>query len=331
MPLHGNGGDRVVPWGLRRKLEAGFYDRRNGMQHFDNDQGLDRFVERAGRYQFLSAEEEQLLARAWRDDGDRAALDRLVGSHLRLVLKTARGFRGYGLPLADLVAEGNVGLMQAAEKFDPDKGFRFSTYAQWWIRAAIQEYVLHNWSLVKIGTTAAQKKLFFNLRRMKARLEELEGGDLSAATVTTIATELNVPEAEVVEMNRRLGADRSLNARLGEEEDAEWQDLLADERPDQESFVADRQERTRSLGWLRDSMHVLNDRERDILEARRLNDDPLTLEELSRRHAISRERVRQIENRAFEKVRKAVLGLMREDQARVQAGRVAANQNRLAA
>jgi RNA polymerase sigma-32 factor len=301
------------------------------MQHFDNDQGLDRFVERAGRYEFLSAEEEQTLARAWRDDGDRSALDRLVGSHLRLVLKTARGFRGYGLPLADLVAEGNVGLMQAAEKFDPDKGFRFSTYAQWWIRAAIQEYVLHNWSLVKIGTTAAQKKLFFNLRRMKARLEELEGGDLSAATVTTIATELNVPEAEVVEMNRRLGIDRSLNARLGEEEDAEWQDLLADERPDQESFVADREERTRSLAWLRDSMHVLNARERDILEARRLNDDPLTLEELSHRHAISRERVRQIENRAFEKVRKAVLGMMRDDQARVQARRIAANQNRLAA
>ncbi|HSK41831.1 MAG TPA: RNA polymerase factor sigma-32, partial [Arenibaculum sp.] len=285
----------------------------------------------AARYRFLTLEEEQELARRWRDAGDERALDKLVGAHLRLALKTARGFRGYGLPLADLVAEANVGLMQAASKFDPDKGFRFATYAQWWIRAAIQEYVLHNWSLVKIGTTAGQKKLFFNLRRLKAQLDEMEGGDLSNETVDAIAGNLDVTRAEVIEMNRRLGSDRSLNARIGEEEDSEWQDLLADERPDQETLVADRQETGIARDWLRDGLDVLNERERRIFEARRLNEDPLTLEELSREYDISRERVRQIEGRAFEKVRKAVLNKARDAQARTADRLAAANQNRIAA
>jgi RNA polymerase sigma-32 factor len=295
------------------------------------DQDLGRYIEDANRYDYLTAEEELALARDWHDRGDRKALDRLVGAHLRLVVKTARSFRGYGLPVADLVAEGNVGLMQAAEKFDPDKGFRFATYAQWWIRAAIQEYVLHNWSLVKIGTTAGQKKLFFNLRRLRAQLDEVEAVDLSDEAVESIARTLDVRKSEVVEMSRRLGADRSLNARIGEEEDSEWLDLLADDRASQETQFADRQERAVNENWLRESLGVLNDRERRILEARRLTDDPRTLEELSQEYEISRERVRQIEAKAFEKVRKAVLGKARDAQARSQARIEAANQNRIAA
>ena len=209
--------------------------------HTKIDTSLVRLVEEAKRFPMLSLEREQELAQRWRDHGDRAALQDLVGSHLRLVIKIARGFTGYSLPLADLVAEGNVGLMQAAEKFDPDRGFRFATYAMWWIRAAIQEYVLHSWSLVKMGTTAAQKKLFFNLRKLKGRMEELEQGDLPPETVRTIATELQVPEFEVVEMNRRLGsADTSLNALVGNDADSEWLELLPDERPSQELLLADR-------------------------------------------------------------------------------------------
>jgi RNA polymerase sigma-32 factor len=295
------------------------------------DQDLGRYIEDANRYDYLTAEEELALARDWHDRGDRKALDRLVGAHLRLVVKTARSFRGYGLPVADLVAEGNVGLMQAAEKFDPDKGFRFATYAQWWIRAAIQEYVLHNWSLVKIGTTAGQKKLFFNLRRLRAQLDEVEAVDLSDEAVESIARTLDVRKSEVVEMSRRLGADRSLNARIGEEADSEGLDLLADDRASQETQFADRQERAVNENWLRESLGVLNDRERRILEARRLTDDPRTLEELSQEYEISRERVRQIEAKAFEKVRKAVLGKARDAQARSQARIEAANQNRIAA
>ncbi|HSK41446.1 MAG TPA: RNA polymerase sigma factor RpoH [Arenibaculum sp.] len=269
---------------------------------------LNRFLQEAGRYPMLAPEREQELALAWRDRQDREALRQLVGSHLRLVVKIARGFAGYGLPLGDLVAEGNVGLMQAADKFAPEKGFRFATYAMWWVRASIQEYILHNWSLVKIGTTAAQKKLFFNLRRIKGRMQELEQGDLSQETVTAIATELDVPEAEVRDMNRRLAAsDSSLNMAVGDEGEHEWLELLADERPSQETTVGDAAELTMRRRLLDQAMTVLNDRERHILLERRLKDDPSTLEELSSQYDVSRERIRQIEVRAFEKLRKAML------------------------
>ena len=269
---------------------------------------LTRFVQEAKRYPMLTHEREREIATKWHDHGDRAALDELVGSHLRLVVKIARGFVGYGLPLADLVAEGNMGLMQAAEKFEPARGFRFATYAMWWIRAAIQEYILHSWSLVKIGTTAAQKKLFFNLRRMKARLEQFEQGDLSPETVATIATELDVPEVEVIEMNRRLGGvDNSLNAMLGGEADSEWLEMLPDERPSQETVVGDLEEGRRRRDLLGAALKKLNPREREIVVERRLKDEPATLEELSHRYAVSRERIRQIEVRAVEKLQKAVI------------------------
>jgi RNA polymerase sigma-32 factor len=274
------------------------------------DTSLVRFVEEAKRFPMLSPEREQELARAFRDRQDPEALKQLVGSHLRLVVKIARGFTGYGLPLADLVAEGNVGLMQAAEKFDPSRGFRFATYAMWWIRAAIQEYILHSWSLVKMGTTAAQKKLFFNLRKLKGRMEQLEQGDLSPEAVTKIATELDVPETEVVEMNRRLaGADNSLNVLVGgpgTDGDAEWLDMLPDESPNQETVVAERDELQRRRVLLDGALKKLNPRERDIIFERRLKDEPSTLEELSHRYAVSRERIRQIEVRAFEKLQRAM-------------------------
>src|SRR5580692_11424269 len=272
------------------------------------DTSLVRLVEEAKRFPMLTLERELELSRAWREKGDRDALKNLVGSHLRLVVKIARGFTGYGLPLADLVAEGNVGLMQAAEKYDPERGFRFATYAMWWIRAAIQEYVLHSWSLVKVGTTAAQKKLFFNLRKLKGRMDELEQGDLPQSAVTTIATELDVPEFEVVEMNRRLGgADTSLNALVGTDADSEWLDLLPDERPSHETVIADRDEFQQRKEQLGAALKVLNRRERDIIVERRLKDEPSTLEELSHRYAVSRERIRQIEVRAIEKLRHAML------------------------
>ncbi len=272
------------------------------------DSSLVRLVEEAKRYPMLSVEREQELALAWRDKRDRNAVGQLVGSHLRLVVKIARGFNGYGLPLNDLVAEGNVGLMQAAEKYDPDRGFRFATYAMWWIRAAIQEYILHSWSLVKMGTTAAQKKLFFNLRRLKGRLEELEQGDLPPEAVATIARELDVPESEVIEMNRRLGgADNSLNAMLGRDADSEWLELLPDESPSQETLIADADELRQRRALLGAALDKLNPRERAIIIERRLKDDPATLEELSHRYDVSRERIRQIEVRAFEKLQKAVI------------------------
>ncbi len=272
------------------------------------DSSLTRFVEEAKRYPMLSPEHENEVALLWRDKRDRAALDELVGSHLRLVVKIARGFSGYGLPLSDLVAEGNVGVMQAAEKFDPDRGFRFATYAMWWIRASIQEYILHSWSLVKIGTTAAQKKLFFNLRRMKARLQELEQGDLSPENVAFIARELSVPEGEVVEMNRRLGgADNSLNATLGSDGESEWLEMLVDERPNQEVVIGNLEEGRRLKDLLGAALKKLNPREREIVVERRLKDEPATLEELSHRYAVSRERIRQIEVRAVEKLQKAVV------------------------
>ena len=269
---------------------------------------LTRFVAEAKRYPMLTPERERAVALAWHDHGDRKALDELVGSHLRLVVKIARGYAGYGLPLADLVAEGNVGVMQAAEKFDPARGFRFATYAMWWIRAAIQEYVLHSWSLVKIGTTAAQKKLFFNLRRLKSQMRQLEQGDLSAETVTAIAVELAVSEDEVVEMNRRLaGGDHSLNAMLGGEADSEWIEMLPDERPSQETAIGELEEGRRRRDLLGTALRKLNPRERDIVLERRLKDEPATLEELSHRYAVSRERIRQIEVRAVAKLQKAVV------------------------
>jgi len=276
-----------------------------------SDDPLNLYLKDARKYEYLTPAREQELAIRWRDHQDARALDALVGSHLRLVFKMAKGFQGYGLPLSDLVAEGNVGLMTAARKFDADKGFRFATYASWWVRAAIQEYVLHNWSLVKIGTTAAQKKLFFSLRRLRARMQELESGDLSPEAVTAIATELDVPEAEVVEMNRRLGNDRSLNATLSEDGDGEWQDMLVDERSSQETLLAESEERQQRVRFLKLGLDALNDRERQILVARRLSDEPVTLEELSQRFHVSRERVRQLEVRAFEKVQKAVMAQQR--------------------
>jgi RNA polymerase sigma-32 factor len=277
------------------------------------DSSLVRLVEEAKRFPMLTLDRERELSVAWRERGDRAALSELVGSHLRLVVKIARGFGGYGLPLPDLVAEGNVGLMQAAEKYDPERGFRFATYAMWWIRASIQEYILHSWSLVKMGTTAAQKKLFFNLRKIKGRMEELEQGDLSPETVKAIATELDVPEQEVIEMNRRLGgADNSLNALLGKDADSEWLELLPDEGPSQETIVADADELRQRRALLGNALGKLNPREREILVERRLKDEPATLEELSHRYSVSRERIRQIEVRAFEKLQKAVMNAANE-------------------
>jgi RNA polymerase sigma-32 factor len=272
------------------------------------DDAVTPFIEESRRFKMLTAEEELDLGRRWRDHGDRDAMRLLVGSHLRLVVKMARDFAGYGLPLADLIAEGNVGLMQAVEKFDPERGFRFNTYALWWIRAAMQSHVLHNWSMVKLGTTAAQKKLFFNLRRVKREMQELESGDLSPETVSAIATKLEVSETDVVDMNRRLAAaDSSLNAVTATEGDMEWQDLLVDQRPDQESIVVDADELASRRRLLALGMEKLNDRERRILVERRMKEEPATLEELSKQYAVSRERVRQIEMRAFEKLQKAIL------------------------
>ncbi len=285
------------------------------------DTSLVRLVEEAKRFPMLTAEREQELARLWRDKRDPAALRDLIGSHLRLVIKIARGYGGYGLPLADLVSEGNVGLMQAAEKFDPSRGFRFSTYALWWIRASIQEYILHSWSLVKMGTTAAQKKLFFNLRRIKSRLAELEQGDLPREVVAQIATELDVPEGEVVEMNRRLAAgDTSLNAPMGIEGDSEWLEMLPDERPNQEARIADAEETRLRRHLLDGALKQLKPREREIIFARRIQDEPMTLEELSHRYAVSRERIRQIEVRAFGKLQRAMRAqnqLTRQDNQRL--------------
>src|SRR5688500_17174958 len=250
----------------------------------------------------LEPEEEFILAKRWQEQGDTEAAHRLVTSHLRLVAKIAMGYRGYGLPLNEIISEGNVGLMQAVKRFDPDRGFRLATYAMWWIRAAIQEYILHSWSLVKMGTTAAQKKLFFNLRKLKGQLQAIEDGDLKPETVTKIATELSVPEQDVISMNRRLAApDHSLNAPLRVDGEGEWQDWLVDERDSQEVMLADKQELGKRQQLLKDAMAHLNDRERRILSERRLRDEPTTLEDLSQEYGISRERVREIEVRAFEK------------------------------
>ena len=268
---------------------------------------LARYLQEIRKFPMLAPEEDYMLAKRWREHGDTDAAHRLVTSHLRLVAKIAMGYRGYGLPVSELISEGNVGMMQAVKRFDPDRGFRLATYAMWWIRASIQEYILHSWSLVKMGTTAAQKKLFFNLRKLKGQLQAIDEGDLSPENVHKIATELGVPEVDVVNMNRRLAApDHSLNAPLRIDGEGEWQDWLVDEVDDQETSLGDRQE----LGLRRDLLHSamshLTERERNILNERRLRDEPTTLEDLSQKYGISRERVRQIEVRAFEKLQKAI-------------------------
>jgi RNA polymerase sigma-32 factor len=268
--------------------------------------GLSRYLNEIRKFPMLEPSEEFMLAKQWVEHGDREAAHRLVTSHLRLVAKIAMGYRGYGLPISEVVSEGNVGLMQAVKRFDPDKGFRLATYAMWWIKAAIQEYILRSWSLVKMGTTANQKKLFFNLRKAKGQISALDEGDLRPEHVSQIATKLGVTEQDVVDMNRRLGGDVSLNAPLREEGEGEWQDWLVDTSASQESVLAAEQEGQNRLAALRDALGVLNPRERRIFEARRLADDPITLEDLSGEFGVSRERVRQIEVRAFEKVQEAV-------------------------
>jgi RNA polymerase sigma-32 factor len=270
------------------------------------ESGLSRYLSEIKRFPMLEPQEEYMLAKRWREHGDREAAHKLVTSHLRLVAKIAMGYRGYGLPIGEVISEGNVGLMQAVRRFEPDKGFKLATYAMWWIRASIQEYILRSWSLVKMGTTASQKKLFFNLRKAKSKISALEDGDLRDDQVTTIATRLGVPKQDVIDMNRRLGGDASLNAPLREEGEGEWQDWLVDDAPSQESVLADREESDVRLAALKSALRVLNPRERRIFEARRLAEDPVTLEELSAEFGVSRERVRQIEVRAFEKVQAAV-------------------------
>jgi RNA polymerase sigma-32 factor len=268
---------------------------------------LSRYLQEIRKFPMLSAEEELALSKRWRDHEDLEAAHKLVTSHLRLVAKIAMGYRGYGLPVGELISEGNVGMMQAVKRFDPDRGFRLATYAMWWIRAAIQEYILHSWSLVKMGTTAAQKKLFFNLRRLKGQMQAIDDGDLQPEQVTKIATTLGVPEQDVVSMNRRLAApDHSLNAPVRADSEGEWQDWLVDEGESQETELADREELSGRKALLGGALKGLNDRERHILIERRLKDNPTTLEELSQQYNISRERVRQIEVRAFEKLQKAM-------------------------
>ena len=281
--------------------------RRTNVPIVGPENNLTRYLQEIRQFPMLQPEQEYMLAKAWREHGDTDSAHQLVTSHLRLVAKIAMGYRGYGLPLSELISEGNVGMMQAVKKFDPERGFRLATYAMWWIRAAIQEYILHSWSLVKMGTTAAQKKLFFNLRRLKGQLQAIDEGDLPPETVTEIATKLDVPEQDVVSMNRRMAApDHSLNAPLRADGDGEWQDWLVDDTESHEIRLADQQVLEKRRGMLRNAMKHLNERERHILNERRLRDNPTTLEDLSQHYGISRERVRQIEVRAFEKLQKAM-------------------------
>ena len=270
--------------------------------------GLNRYLAEIKKFPLLTPENEYMLAKRYQEHQDPEAARQLVTSHLRLVAKIAMGYRGYGLPVSELISEGNIGLMQGVKKFEPDRGFRLATYAMWWIKASIQEFILRSWSLVKMGTTAYQKKLFFNLRRMKKNIDAYEDGDLSPEDVTKIATDLGVPEVEVINMNRRMmmGGDASLNVSLNEEGEGQWQDLLADERPLQDETVADAEEARWRHALLTEAIATLNERERAILIERRLTDEPKTLEELSQTYNVSRERVRQIEVRAFEKLQKAM-------------------------
>ena len=280
------------------------------------EQGLNRYLQEIRKFPLLEPEEEYMLAKAWIDHEDSEAAHKMVTSHLRLAAKIAMGYRGYGLPQAEVISEANVGLMQAVKRFDPEKGFRLATYAMWWIRASIQEYILRSWSLVKMGTTSGQKKLFFNLRKAKNRIGALEEGDLRPENVARIANDLNVTEREVIDMNRRMaGADASLNATVGSgdgEATAQWQDWLEDEDANQAEAYAEADELQQRRAMLVQSMDVLNDREKDILMERRLRDEPLTLEELSERYNVSRERIRQIEVRAFEKLQDRMRGLARD-------------------
>jgi RNA polymerase sigma-32 factor len=278
-----------------------------GLPALSGEAGLSRYLTEIRKFPLLSPEDEYMFAKRWKEHEDPEAARRLVTSHLRLVAKIAMGYRGYGLPISEIVSEGNVGLMQAVKRFDADKGFRLATYAMWWIRASIQEYVLRSWSLVKMGTTAAQKKLFFNLRKAKNNIGAIEDGDLTPDHTTTLADQLGVTETEVTEMNRRLsGGDASLNAPLRSESESEWQDWLADDTADQETRLAEREEMGDRHELLIGAMKDLTERERDILQARRLQDEPATLEELSQKYGVSRERVRQIEVRAFEKLQRGM-------------------------
>jgi RNA polymerase sigma-32 factor len=272
------------------------------------DGGLSRYLSEIRKFPMLAKDQEFMLAKRWQEHEDPDAAHQLVTSHLRLVAKIAMGYRGYGLPIGEVISEGNVGLMQAVKKFDPDKGFRLATYAMWWIRASIQEYILRSWSLVKMGTTAAQKKLFFNLRKAKSEISALQEGDMHPDQVSTIATKLGVLNEEVISMNRRLsGGDASLNSPMRADSESEWQDWLVDDKtPSQETVVADNQEKTLRMGLLEEAMTELTDRERHILTERRLKDEPTTLEELASQYGVSRERVRQIEVRAFEKLQKSM-------------------------
>jgi RNA polymerase sigma-32 factor len=278
------------------------------------EQSLNRYLSEIKKFPLLQPEQEYMLAKRFQEHGDPEAAAQLVTSHLRLVAKIAMGYRGYGLPTSELISEGNIGLMQGVKKFEPDRGFRLATYAMWWIRASIQEYILRSWSLVKMGTTAAQKKLFFNLRRMKSKLDAFEDGDLRPEDVTKIATDLGVAESDVVSMNRRMamGGDTSLNVSMREDGEGQWQDWLQDDAPLQDKVVADAQEADVRHTMLMDAMSDLNDREKHILTERRLTDDPKTLEELSQVYGVSRERVRQIEVRAFEKLQKSMMRIAGE-------------------
>lgn len=271
------------------------------------DGGLARYLEEIRKYPILDPDQEYMLAKRWREHGDKDAAHQLVTSHLRLVAKIAMRYRGYGLPLGEVVSEGSIGLMQAVKRFEPDKGFRLATYAIWWIKAAIQEYILRSWSLVKVGTTANQKKLFFNLRKLKGKIAALEEGDLKPEQTAEIATRLGVSEREVIDMNRRMSGDMSLNTPMKQDDTtSEWQDWLVDERSDQEEVLAEGEEASNKLASLQFALSSLNERERKIFEARRLHEPPLTLEELSIQYGVSRERIRQIEIRAYEKVQEAV-------------------------
>ena len=275
----------------------------NMIPSLSNEGNLSSYMEQIKKFPLLEAKEEYMLAKAWKNQGDVKAAHKLVTSHLRLVAKIASGYRGYGLPLSDLISEGNIGMMHAVKRFEPEKGFRLATYAMWWIKASIQEYILRSWSLVKIGTTAAQKKLFFNLKKIKSKISAIEDGDLTPDQVDKIATELSVPHKEVISMNRRIsGSDYSLNSPVTDDSSGEWQDWLEDDTQNQEASFADSEEYLIKKNILSDSLEYLNERERDIISERQLSENPLTLEELSNRYGVSRERIRQIEAKAFEKL-----------------------------
>jgi RNA polymerase sigma-32 factor len=289
-----------------------------GVPALQGEGGLSRYLSEIRKFPLLDPGEEYMLAKRWKEHEDPGAAKKLVTSHLRLVAKIAMGYRGYGLPVSEIIAEGNVGLMQAVKRFEPDKGFRLATYAMWWIRASIQEYILRSWSLVKMGTTAAQKKLFFNLRKAKSKIDAIEEGDLHPDHVAEIATKLGVREDEVVDMNRRLsGPDSSLNMPLRSDSESEWQDWLQDDTLDQETRLAEREEMGERQALLSSALGELTERERDIIEARRLRDEPVTLEELSKKYDVSRERVRQIEMRAFDKLQAAMKAALADKRGQV--------------